>query len=148
MKKTASQMMNEQVLVGITVSNSGAASKMIRRTAGGAVGGVVGRVVVDALHGEQKGPSTPENHSGIMYLALGPSKIAFFSVKRGFFSNSIKDLLVEHPRSDVTALEIEGGVIPKFSIVFADGTNYAFECGRIFLKDVKKVKEALGSGSD
>jgi hypothetical protein len=135
----ASEIMGEPVLVSVTVASRGEAGKMVAG-AGGLVGGLVGT----AMSGKKEGVTTPANHIGPMFLALGPSKIAFFTLKQGFFKNSAGQLLVQHPRADVTALDIEGGFPPRFSIKFADGTHYGLECGKMFLKHVKKIKEALG----
>jgi hypothetical protein len=42
----------------------------------------------------------------------------------------------------VCFLPVADPVGPQFAL--ADGTNYALECGRVFLGKVKKIKAALG----
>jgi hypothetical protein len=138
MDKVASEIMQEPVLVEVTVSSRGEAAKMVARE------GLVGSLVAGSMTGKQGQATTPGGVQGVMFLALGPTKLAFFTLKRGFFKNSAGQLIVEHPRADVTALDIEGGFPPNFSIKFADGTHYALEVGKMFLKHVKKIKEELG----
>lgn len=133
----ASQLMGETAIVGVAIATRGSAAKMM-------VGGVVGAVASAALAGKQKNVTTPGGRKGNLYVALGPTKLAFFTLKQGLFKNSAKELIAEHPRSDVTEFEIEGGFPPKFSISFADGTQYNLECGNVMLKQVKKIKAELG----
>ncbi len=132
MEKNASQIMNEAVAFGFTVSSRGEAAKMI--------GGVVGA----AMSGQKKGVSTPANQKGPMFIALGESHLAFFSIKRGFFKNSVKDLLAKHPHSDIQSIELHKGTIPKLDVILTDGTCYGFEMGKIYFKQAKKLKETLG----
>jgi hypothetical protein len=52
-------------------------------------------------------------------------------------------LLVQYPRSDVQALEIKGGMVPEAHFVLRDGTNHILECGRVYVGQLRKVKELL-----
>ena len=140
MDKSAGKLLGETILTGLTVSSRGEAAKMIKRSGGGVVGSAVAR----AMDGKQTIISTPANHSGTMYIALGETHIAFFSVKQGFFKNSLGDLLIKHPRSEIQSIDIQKSAIPKIDFVFEGGTHYGFECGRVFLKQVKKMKKILG----
>jgi hypothetical protein len=138
MDKVASEIMQEPVVVEVTVSSRGSAAKMVAKE------GLVGGMVAGTMTGKQGAATTPGDRKGPMFMALGPTKLAFFTLKQGFFKNSAGKLIVEHPRADITALDIEGGFPPNFSIQFADGTHYALEVGKMFLKHVKKIKEELG----
>jgi len=107
---------------------------------------VVGGVVGEALTGfDLKPTTTPGDHKGLHYVAVGPTKVGFFAMKRGLFRPSLGELLVEHARDDVEAVEIEGGMMPKAHFVFRDGTNYVLMCARINRGKLKKVQEALAS---
>jgi hypothetical protein len=64
-------------------------------------------------------------------------------MKQGFFKNSLEELLVERPRSEVKVVEIEGGAMPKAHFVFEDGTHYALMCPRMNLGALKDVRELL-----
>jgi hypothetical protein len=82
---------------------------------------------------------------GVYYVAVGPTKVGFFSIKRGLFKNSLDGLLVEHPRSDVREVEIKKGFMPVARFVFADGTNYVLMCPRIQHGKLKKVQRLLST---
>ena len=138
MDKKASEILGESVIVGVSLETKGTVKRMI----GSALGGLVG----EALAGiELKPAAVPGDYVGIHYVAVGSTKVGFFSVKRGFFKNSLDELLVEHPRSDVQAVEIEGGAMPTAHFVFQDGTHYVLKCPRIGLGNLKKMQEILTS---
>jgi hypothetical protein len=76
-------------------------------------------------------------------VAVGPNNVGFFSLKRGLFKTSLDKLLIQHPRSDLQAMEIESGVMPAAHFVFKDGTHYIMVTPRIHLGKLKKVRELL-----
>ena len=139
MEKDAARLLGENVLAGATVASKGHTSRVA--TAG--VGGAIGGLVAGAISAGRKPPTTPGGHTGLMFLAASPSKLAIFAVKQGLMNVSIDRLLVEHPVEQVRAIEIKTAIVPKVNIVLTDGTNYALECGLFFLGKVKKVKAAL-----
>ncbi|MDY6876567.1 MAG: hypothetical protein SWK90_10265 [Chloroflexota bacterium] len=59
------------------------------------------------------------------------------------FKTLLGQLLVQHPRSDLRAMEIKSGVMPAAHFVFQDGTHYILVCPRIHLGKLKKVQELL-----
>jgi hypothetical protein len=132
MDKKASEFMGESVIAGVRLEAKEAVKS--------AVGGVIGEILTSA---NRKPASLPGDHEGIHYVAVGPTKIGFFTIKRGLFRNSLGELLVEHPRSDLQEMEIAGGVMPAVHFVFRDGTHYVLVCPRIKLGKVKKIKEML-----
>lgn len=134
MDKKASEILGEEVIAGVALE----AQKAVKS----AVGGIVGDLLAG---GEVEEASLPGGHEGIHYVAVGPTKLAFFSIKRGLLKNSLGELLVEHPRSDVQAMEIESGVMPAAHFVLRDGTHYVLVCPRIQLGKLKKVQELLGT---
>ncbi|HDN80210.1 MAG TPA: hypothetical protein ENG33_07085 [Chloroflexi bacterium] len=127
--KKASQLMGEKVIAGVTLE----AKKSIVKT-------MVGKAWADII---VKEAALPGDHEGIFYVAVGPTKVGFFSMKRGLFRPSLNELLVEHPRSDLAAVEIKGGLMPTVHFVFRDGTYYVLACPRIHLGKLKKVRELL-----
>ncbi|MDY7041432.1 MAG: hypothetical protein SVX38_11265 [Chloroflexota bacterium] len=132
MDKKASEIMGEPVIAGVTLE----AQESIK----GMVGGVIG----DVLAGfDLKPASLPGDHAGIFYVAVGPNNVGFFSLKRGLFKTSLDQLLVQHLRSDLQAMEIESGVMPTAHFVFQDGKHYVLMCPRIHLGKLKKVRELL-----
>jgi hypothetical protein len=132
MEKKAGEMMSEPVAAGVRLE----AAELTRE----AVGPGTGKLLTGS---DAEGASLPGDHEGIHYVAVGSTKVGFFSMKQGFFKNSLKELLVEHPRSDVKAVDIEGGAMPRAHFLFEDGTHYALMCPRMNLGALKKVRELL-----
>ena len=132
MNKKASEIMGETVIAGVTLEAEEAIKSM--------VGGVVGEILTGF---DLKPASVPGDHEGIHYVAVGPTKVGFFSMKRGLFKSSLDELLIEHSRSDVQAVEIKSGLMPEAHFVFQDGTHYVLMCPRIHLGKLKKVRELL-----
>jgi len=132
MNKKASELMGEAVIAGVTLE----AQESIKSV----VGGVVGEVLAGV---DLKPASVPGDHKGIHYVAVGPTKVGFFSMKRGLFKPSLDKLLVQHSRSEVQTVEIKSGIMPAVHFVFRDGTNYVLMCPRIHLGKLKKVQELL-----
>jgi hypothetical protein len=132
MDKKASEIMGESVMAGVTLE----AQESIK----GMVGGVIGDILTGI---DVKPASLPGDHTGIFYVAVGPNNVGFFSMKRGLFKTSLDQLLVQHPRSELQAVEIEKGVMPAAHFVFRDGTHYVLMCARINLGKLKKVQELL-----
>ncbi|MDY7080118.1 MAG: hypothetical protein SXV54_24825 [Chloroflexota bacterium] len=144
MDKKASEIMGETVIAGVTLEAEGAVLKSVASAGLGGVAGAVGRVVGEKLADVAlKSASLPGDHEGIHYVAVGPTKVGFFSVKRGLFKNSLDELLVQHSRSDVQTVEIESGVMPTAHFVFRDGTHYVLKCARINLGKLKEAQELL-----
>jgi len=136
MEKKASEIMGEPVIAGATLE----ARKSILKSVAFGLGGAVGEALADTA---VKDPSLPGGHEGIHYVAVGSTRVGFFSMKRGLFKPSLDRLLVEHPRSEVQAVEIEGGLMPTVHFVFRDGTHYALACPRAYLRKLKKVRKLL-----
>ena len=132
MDKKAGEMMGEPVIAGVTLE----AQESIRDMVGGVVGDILTGV-------ELKPASVPGDHGGIHYVAVGSTKVGFFSMKRGMFKPSLDKLLVQHSRSDVQTVEIKSGMMPAVHLVFQDGTHYVLMCPRIHLGKLKKVRELL-----
>ena len=134
MNKKASELMGEPVIAGVTLEAQEAIKSM--------VGGVIGDVLTGI---DLKPASLPGDHTGIFYVAVGPTKVGFFSMKRGLFKPSLDKLLVQHSRSEVQTVEIKSGIMPTVHFVFQDGTNYVLMCPRISLGKLKKVQEMLAA---
>lgn len=137
MDTKASEFMGESVIAGVSLEDEKALKNAISGTLGKSLGGAVGGM----LSGDLKPASSPGGHKGPLYVAVGPSKVGFFSVKQGFLKPSIKDILAEHPRNDVLAVEIGSGYMPTVFFVFKDGSNYVFKCAKINVKNLKKVQK-------
>lgn len=138
MENAAASLMGEPVVAGAVVLTKGTTSRM---ALGG--GGLVGGLVAGAMDVVRKPPSTPGNHRGHVYVAVGATKVAFFSVKQGLLKQSIQSLLVEHPRADVAAFDVGGALVTSILIVLKDGTTYQLECGAMLRGRANTLKRAL-----
>lgn len=136
MDKQASEIMGEPVVAGVTLEAKKSFIKSVAFSLGGLVGEGLANIAV-------KNASLPGDYEGIFYVAVGPANVGFFSIKRGVFKNSLGELLVQHPRTELQAMEIESGVMPATHFVFQDGTHYVLTCARINLGKLKKVRELL-----
>jgi hypothetical protein len=103
-------------------------------------GGVAGNIVAGM---EIKPAPLPGEHDGIFYVAVGPTKIGFFAVKRGLFKNKLGELLVEYSRDDLQTLEIERGVMLTAHFLFQDDTHYALLCAGMNRGKLKTVQALL-----
>ena len=136
MNKKASELMGEAVIAGATLE----AKKSILKSVAFGLGGMVGEALANVA---VKPASVPGDHEGIHYVAVGPTKVGFFSIKRGLFKTSLDELLIQHSCSDVQTVEIKSGIMPAAHFVFRDGTHYVLMCPRIHLGKLKKVRELL-----
>ena len=132
MDKKASELLGESVIAGVMLE----AGESVRKMIGGAVPLIIAGV-------ESLKAAVPGDHKGLHYVAVGPSKVGFFSLKRGAFKPSLGELLVECPRDEVVAVEIKKGAMPPVHFVLADGTDYVLLCARVNLRKLKKVKALL-----
>lgn len=139
MDEKASEILGEPVIAGVTLE----AKQSIADVMGGAIGGALGKAVAGIV---LKPAATPGDHKGIHYVAVGPTKVGFFSMKRGLFKPSLDTLLVEHARRDVEAVELERGMMTTAHFVFQDGTHYVLMCPGIHRGKLKRVKAALTDG--
>ncbi len=146
MDKAATQLLGEPVTAGAVVQTAGTGGATAMSAGSAALGGALGRVAGDALAGKLGKPgSLPDNYKGLVYIAATDTRIALFSVKRGLLKNSVKELLVTHPRSDLAVLEIGGGaLVSGVTLSFTDGTSYALEVARALKGKAQKFKGALG----
>jgi len=139
MEKLASEMMSENVTIGVMLDSQAAIKKAIRNL------GVIGKGLMQNLAPgtEIKEATAPCDHTGSCYMAVGNNNIAFFTVKQGLFKNSLGEMLTKHPRSEVKALEVESGMMSTVHVVLQDGTHYALLCAKMNQKNLGKVREAL-----
>ncbi len=146
MEKQATQMLGEQVTAGAVLQTAGTGGATAIGAGSAAIGGALGRVAGEALAGRMAKPgSFPNNYKGLLYVAATETRIAIFSAKRGLLKNSVKELLVTHPRTAITSLEIGGGaLVSGVTLALSDGTTYAMEAPRAVKGKAQKLKAALG----
>lgn len=146
MEKVAAQMLGEPVFAGAVMQTAGTGGATMMGAGSGAVGGALGQMAGQALAGKLGKPGTlPGSYKGLVYVAATDTRIAVFSVKRGLLKNSVKELLVTHPRAELAALEIGGGaLVSGVTLSLTDGTTYALEVARALKGKAQKFKAALG----
>ena len=76
MEKKASEILGEEVIAGVRLEAPSAVKDMVG-------GGLVGEIVAGM---NLKPASLPGDHEGIQYMAVGPTKVGFFSIN-GMHSN-------------------------------------------------------------
>lgn len=156
MEKQASELINEEVLAAVRlecpqlirdmVSSStseyegSSGSSGVEQTIGGLAGSIFGRLAT----GSSQKSSLSEG--GIYLVAVGPTKLAFFSIKHGLVKSYISKLLAEFPRSDLKTLEIKKGYMSKVLFEFTDGTSLALMCSRIMRGKLNKMEQILNDG--
>ncbi len=153
MEKQASALMKEEVFASVRLecpqlirdmvsgsvsdyyASSGGAG--VEQAIGGAAGSLFGLLVTGSTQKSSLGGG------GVYYVAVGPTKIAFFSIKQGLIKGSVDKLLAEYPRSELKNLEIKKGYMSKVHFVFTDGTSLALQCSRMMRGKLKKVEQIL-----
>ena len=138
--EVASRLMDEEILEGACLGSFRASELR---------GEILSKVVGAAFHvelpaipiGREEPPSTPKAHTGLTYMAVGPTKLAFFTVKDWVFYRRVDQLLALHPRSEVTHMELHRG---RVNVAFRDGTKYRFERLPLNLGKAKRIASIVG----
>ena len=136
MEKQTSEMLGETVLASVTLDSQAAVRKALKGR------GELGKLFGNALAGvELKEATAPGNHTGSCFMAVSENKVGFFEVKQGLFKNSVGQMLAQHSRSDIKAIEVEAGMMSTVHIVLQDGTHYVLMCAKFNQKGLQKVME-------
>ena len=145
MEEQAAEKLGEPVLAGSIVQTSGAGKAAMRGGAvgatAGAIGGIVGGAIADAVSGRMSGPEKDLlGYQGLLYLAVGPTRVGFFRLRQGLLKASVGDVLGILRRDAVTAMTVGGGfATAPVAIVLNDGTTIALEVPRIHKGRAEKV---------
>lgn len=146
MEDAAAAQMGEPVLAGADIATPGVIVRAgVSAGIGGAIGVGIAMGAERLARGAQiKDATTPEGYKGLMCIAAGPTKLAFFEYKRGLLRNSGGRLLVAVPRSSVAAFEFGCGTLATmFSVLLCDGTHYALEVARARKGKAETVRQRL-----
>ncbi len=144
MEQKAGEILGEPVEKTTVVSPRGQGKKMFTAGVAGQLAGVAGAVVADRKM--KTGASGLENLTGgYIVVALSPTRLAFFKMKRGLLSNGVGELLAEIPRSEVSGFTVGSGVMTaEVDITLADGTVVSLETPKAHKGKTKGVAEAMG----
>jgi len=152
MNQRAGELMGETVLGGVrlespqwygeavmTDGTDGFAGSVVQQGIANVVGKAAGHLMVGASLQEASLPG----EGGVYYVAVGPARLGFFSVKQGLVRTSVGDLLVVHSRSELVSLDVKYGYLSRVQFIFADGTNYVLMCSRMQRGKLRRLHEVL-----
>ncbi len=143
MEKQASAALGEQVVAGALVSSAGTGKAMGLRSFGAQLGGAIGSGIAQAAGGPPK-VTSPGGYQGVMYMAVGPTKVGFFGTKQGLIGRSLKDLLLTVSRGSITTFEMHGGALTcPLAVALDDGTVFALEVPRAEKGKTEKIGALL-----
>lgn len=144
MEQKTSALIGEPVEKTTIVSPRGTGKKMFTTGMATTLGGVVGGLAADR---KTKISATGlDNLKGShIVLALSPTRLTFFAMKRGLLSNSPGELLAEIPRAEIQAFTIGGGVMTaEVEITLTDGSVVSLETPKAHKGKTKGLAEAMG----
>jgi hypothetical protein len=143
-EKKAAGLLGEEVVAGSIISTSGTGRTTMKSGmaggAGGLIGGVIGGLAVDKLAGKG-GPASPlAGHEGLMYLAVTPTRLAFFTIKQGLLGSSPKELITTLPRESVQRIEVgTGKMTSPVTLAMTEGPDVVLEVPRLHRGKVEKI---------
>lgn len=147
----ASELIGAPQIAGVKVMSRGATMGRAVNQGGLAVGGLIGAAGGALASGKtaKKGAAdraeTPE-FKGQALLALTDDEVVLVKLKQGAMSAKPTEVLARAPRDQVTTAELAGGLVPKLSIAFADGSAWSMDVPRVVKKqgDTNRIVELLG----
>jgi len=148
MDEQAAAKLGEQVDAGAIISTAGTGKSMMRSGISGAIGGVAGSVATDALTAGSGNASGILGHAGLMYMAVGPTKVGFFTLKQGLLKSSVGDVLGVLRRDAVASMTIGGGALTSaMMLALTDGTTIALEVARTQKGRAERIAALFASGA-
>ncbi len=143
MEKIVAAQLNEPVMAAVLAAGAGSARSRIM----GGVGGVAGVLIAGAMNkGTGRNPTAVSlpPHS-LVFVALTPSRLALFAVKRGFLKNKLGEPLAIVPRvGGVRAFTVSGGLAASpLTIELTDGRVFALEVPRLGKGKAQQIAAAF-----
>jgi hypothetical protein len=140
--RPVSDVMGEDIIVGCPAM-SRACARRIAREGSGQPGGA-GRLVA-LLHEPEFDACAPGGTDGPIFIALGPTRVAFFVHNPGFFLSSTGMLLAVHERGDVRGLVFRPARAgaSRLTFAFAGDTTYDVEVALPHRGKAHLIAEAL-----
>jgi hypothetical protein len=147
----ASELLGAQQIAGVKVMPRGATMARAMNQGGLSVGGVIGAAGGALASGKAANAGaatraeTPD-FKGQALLALTDSDVALVKLKQGALSVKATEVIARAPREQVTGANLAGGLVPKLSINFADGSAWSMDVPRVVKKqgDTNRIVELLG----
>lgn len=152
MEKKAAALLGDDVEAGSIVSTTGTVKSIMKGSISGSVGGIVGGAIggaaVEALTDRGRPALDFEGHQGLMYLAIGRTKVALFTIKQGMLGSSPQKLLVSLPRESVASVELGSGSLSSpVTVTLTDGSRVAMEVTRLNRGKVERIAKLFGTPS-
>ena len=124
-----SQVLGQPVLAGAFVSPRGATRKITAGTAGAVVGGLVGTAVSAAMEKRSRGGGGALPEFGRFgYLAVTATDVALLRAKSAVFKPKVvSEVVARVPRTAISDIRFESGLLSRLSIQHADGSLWEFE---------------------
>lgn len=146
-EQPAVDAIGEAVLAGAPVMPSRFGLTSAITTAGAVTGGVAGMAAAGKINAKRGTPSTPGDHQGSMYIAVGQSQVGFFEVKRGLFGSSLGKLLLKTPRANVTRSAFTPSRMgaSNLEVELADGAVFPLDVARVHRSKGQRVHELLST---
>lgn len=153
MEKQASEFIKENVLASVRLECPQLIRDMISSSTSEydsssgssgveqAIGGIAGKIFGSLATGSSQKSSLGEG--GVYFIVVGPTKLAFFSIKHGLLKSHISKMLGEFPRSDLITLEVKKGYMSKVRFIFKDGTSLELMCSRMMRGKLNKMEQVL-----
>ena len=147
----ASELIGAQQIAGVLVRPRGATMGRALNQGGMSVGGIVGAAGgalasgKAAKSGQAARAETPE-FKGSALLALTDGEVVLVKLKAGAMTSKPSEVIARAPRELVDHAVLAGGLVPKLSIDFTDGSEWSMDVPRVVKKqgDTKRIVELLG----
>jgi hypothetical protein len=147
----ASELLGAPQIAGVKVMARGATMGRAWNQGGAAAGGLIGAAGGAFASGKasKKGSAgraeTPE-FKGQALLALTDNDVALVKLKQGAISAKPTEVIARAPRDEVSEAVVAGGLVPKLTISFVDGSTWSMDVPRVVKKqgDTNRIVELLG----
>jgi hypothetical protein len=131
-------------LAGTLVNPKGYAKRVVARTAGREVAGLVGDLAAGRAARDKGVPDLPD-FGRVGYLAVSADEVALVKTKYGWKMTPTDEALARAPRSDLASVEWdEGRLISHLKLSFAGGESWEFDVPKADKKTAQAVVAALG----
>ena len=144
MEARAAKMLGVDVTHAAVVSPKGQGKRLMTAGAARQAAGLAGMLAHDAVASKDR-PDAPGGFTGgYIVMALTADSVAFFTMKRGIFRNSLGELLERVSRAEVAGFTFGSGMTTvPLTISLADGTAWELEVPRANKRSAEKLVAAF-----
>jgi hypothetical protein len=143
MAADASGALGAPEIAGTLVNPKGYAKKVVARTAGREVAGLVGDLAAGRA-AREKGVPDPPDFGRVGYLAVSATEVALVKTKYGWKMTPTDEALARAARTELVSVEWdEGRLISHLRLLFAAGQSWEFDVPKSDKKTAKAVVATL-----